>query len=243
MSDVNDSNNKRMGTKKTVGKSTSKAAKKPTARKTPGKTVAKKTAAKKKTTKKAASKKTAAIEDAPEEAAPQTAVEADMAQIKTIFRRREDVRDVAKAPFALSVGTIESRKNCWRMAQAWQQLSRAPGLELPKLVFAGRRGWLNDDFLDAYDATGGWGGWVRILEQPSDDDLAFLYERCDFTIARGFLKPGKGFVEEPQEVTAMWVSLNILKSQLYLRISSATRIHQFLMRLSRRWATNDSSRP
>ncbi|MEO0380946.1 MAG: glycosyltransferase family 1 protein [Pseudomonadota bacterium] len=106
----------------------------------------------------------------------------DLARIKDTYRRRKDIRDATKLPFVLSVGTIEARKNCWRMAQAWARLSQEPDVELPRLVFAGKRGWLNDDFLEAYKATGGWGGWVHIIEQPSDDDLAFLYRRCAFTI-------------------------------------------------------------
>lgn len=106
----------------------------------------------------------------------------ELAAIKARFRRREDIRDITKLPFALSVGTIEARKNCWRMAQAWLQLSREPGLELPRLVFAGKRGWLADDFLGAHDATAGWGGWVQIVEEPSDSDLEYLYRTCCFTV-------------------------------------------------------------
>jgi len=106
----------------------------------------------------------------------------DLETLKRRWRRSETLRDVTKLPFALCVGTIEARKNCWRLAQAWIQLSREPGLELPRLVFAGGRGWLNDDFLAAYDATSGWGGWVRLAEEPSDEDLEYLYRTCRFTV-------------------------------------------------------------
>lgn len=106
----------------------------------------------------------------------------DFEKTREIFRCRPDVREAFKTPYVLAVGTLEARKNCWRQAQAWYRLSRETGFELPRLVFAGKKGWLNDDFFEAYEATGGWGGWVRIVEQPSDRDLQMLYERCEFTL-------------------------------------------------------------
>ncbi|WP_163847959.1 glycosyltransferase family 4 protein [Pseudooceanicola aestuarii] len=95
--------------------------------------------------------------------------------------RRADIRDVAKLPYALCVGTMAAHKNNWRLAQAWARLAQEDGVDLPRLVLAGKRGWLNDDFFRAFDATGGWGGWVQIVEQPGDDDLEYLYRHCVFT--------------------------------------------------------------
>ncbi|WP_114283642.1 glycosyltransferase family 4 protein [Candidatus Halocynthiibacter alkanivorans] len=102
--------------------------------------------------------------------------------LKSVSRRRPDIRNVTKLPYVLCVGTMEARKNSWRMAQAWLQLANDESLNLPRLVFAGKKGWLNNDFFDAYDKTGGFGGWVQIIEEPSDSDLTYLYENCEFTI-------------------------------------------------------------
>lgn len=91
------------------------------------------------------------------------------------------VREAALLPYVLCVGTIEPRKNLWRLTQAWAQMARDPGLDLPRLVLAGKRGWLTEDFLSMLEATGGMGGWVSFLETPSDGELAYLYRNCLFT--------------------------------------------------------------
>lgn len=91
------------------------------------------------------------------------------------------VREAALLPYVLCVGTIEPRKNLWRLVQAWDRMSRIEGLELPRLVLAGKRGWLTEDFLAMLAATGGLGGWVSFLETPSDAELAYLYRTCLFT--------------------------------------------------------------
>jgi glycosyltransferase involved in cell wall biosynthesis len=93
----------------------------------------------------------------------------------------QSVLNLTKMPYVLVVGTMESRKNIWRLAQAWQQLVQTPDLDMPKLVFAGKPGWLNDDFESLMQATGNLGGWVQFAKRPSDTELGFLYENCLFT--------------------------------------------------------------
>ena len=99
---------------------------------------------------------------------------------------RREILNLSKVPFALVVGTMESRKNIWRLAQAWQRLSREEGLEVPKLVFAGKPGWYNDDFNQLMHATGNLGGWVQFADRPTDTELAYLYETCVFTAMVSF---------------------------------------------------------
>lgn len=94
----------------------------------------------------------------------------------------EEVRALSKYPFALFVGTWDTRKNLWRLAQAWQRLVARPELDMPKLVVAGGPGWGSDDFRMFIDATGNLNGWVERIQHPSDTDLAYLYERCAFTL-------------------------------------------------------------
>lgn len=104
---------------------------------------------------------------------------------KTMFLRR-DILNLSKTPFVLVVGTMESRKNIWRLLQVWQRLSKEPGLNPPKLVFAGKPGWQNEDFKMCLRATGNLGGWVQIADRPTDVELAFLYETCVFTAMVSF---------------------------------------------------------
>lgn len=96
------------------------------------------------------------------------------------------IQALTKTPFVLVVGTMEIRKNLWQLATVWDRLRKRPGHDLPKLVFAGRRGWLNDDFENLMKATGQLGGWVEIVNAPSDDVLSYLYQNCLFTVTASF---------------------------------------------------------
>lgn len=98
----------------------------------------------------------------------------------------DHIRALTKIPYVLVVGTMEVRKNLWQVATVWDRLRRQSGQSLPKLIFAGRRGWLNDDFDALMQATGQLGGWVEIVEGPSDEILAYLYRNCLFTITASF---------------------------------------------------------
>ncbi|MFP7675730.1 glycosyltransferase family 4 protein [Marivita sp. S0852] len=91
------------------------------------------------------------------------------------------VHEAMTVPYALCVGTIEPRKNLWRLAQVWVRLARRHDIELPRLVLAGKRGWLTDGFLTMLERTGGFGGWVIWLEAPTDAELGHLYRQCQFT--------------------------------------------------------------
>lgn len=98
----------------------------------------------------------------------------------------DHIRALTKTPYVLVVGTMEVRKNLWQLATVWDRLRKQPGRGLPKLVFAGSRGWLNDDFDRLMEATGQLGGWAEIVEAPDDDVLAYLYRNCLFTVTASF---------------------------------------------------------
>ncbi|KIN70127.1 Glycosyl transferase, group 1 [Sulfitobacter noctilucae] len=103
------------------------------------------------------------------------------ARVASVQGMRREILNLSRMPFVLVVGTLESRKNIWRLAQVWQRLSREEELELPRLVFAGKRGWHIEDFNALMQATGNLGGWVQFADRPSDAELAYLYETCLFT--------------------------------------------------------------
>jgi glycosyltransferase involved in cell wall biosynthesis len=92
----------------------------------------------------------------------------------------ERLQAITSYPYVLCVGTIESRKNVWRLATAWDRLSRMEGISLPKLVFAGRPGYMKHDLDALLAATGRIRGWVDIIETPSDAELIHLYRNCLF---------------------------------------------------------------
>ena len=87
-------------------------------------------------------------------------------------------------PYALFVGTVESRKNHILALRAWQRLIELRGeKEVPDLVCIGRLGWHADEFLREYVTTGGLGGKVSVLTSSvSDADLARFYAHAEFTV-------------------------------------------------------------
>lgn len=107
---------------------------------------------------------------------------ADYAHIEEVGALRDEIRSVATIPFVLCVGSIEPRKNGWRIANAWARLSELKGIEVPRLVFAGGSGWLRYEFDTFLKGTGNLNGWVQVVDRPSDTELAFLYRNCSFTI-------------------------------------------------------------
>lgn len=97
-------------------------------------------------------------------------------------RIRQRTFNESRLPYVLAVGTIESRKNIWMLANVWKSLYEELGHRLPRLIFAGKPGGMKDDFDAFMRATGGLNGYIRVIERPSDDELAYLYERCMFSV-------------------------------------------------------------
>ncbi len=97
-------------------------------------------------------------------------------------RIRAEVLNAAQLPYVLVVGTIESRKNVWTLATVWQEIYRRLGFDTPRLVFAGKHGWLKGAFDDFLQGTGNLDGYIRIVDRPDDFELAYLYRRCLFSV-------------------------------------------------------------
>jgi glycosyltransferase involved in cell wall biosynthesis len=95
---------------------------------------------------------------------------------------RASVLSAARLPYVLMVGTLESRKNIWGLANVWKRIVDKLGLNAPRLIFAGQRGWLSDDFYDFLRGTGNVNGYVRIVGDATDLELKYLYENCQFTV-------------------------------------------------------------
>ena len=91
-------------------------------------------------------------------------------------------QDFVEQPFVLCVGTIEVRKNGVLLLRAWQQLMKQSGSEVPLLVFAGKFGWKIEAFKTFLKSDQQLRRRVKIIQHPSDDELASLYQDCLFTI-------------------------------------------------------------
>ena len=92
----------------------------------------------------------------------------------------------AARPFVLCVGTREVRKNNLLLAQVWQSLQDKWGHALPNLIFAGRRGWLNDEFERFLIRTDFLNGKIRLIDAPTEHELAYLYKSCLFSAYPSF---------------------------------------------------------
>lgn len=104
----------------------------------------------------------------------------DGLDLKELDGLSDAAREAATLPYALCVGTIEPRKNLWRLIQAWGRLAARPDIDVPRLVLAGRRGWLSKDVLALLDS--GTLTHVTFVEAPKDHDLDYLYRNCQFTV-------------------------------------------------------------
>jgi glycosyltransferase involved in cell wall biosynthesis len=93
----------------------------------------------------------------------------------------EQVQQVAAEPFILFVSTIDRRKNHEVLYRAYNLLARdGYRKQLPKLVFVGMPGWGVGDFLKDMELDPLTEGLIVQLNNVTDDELGFLYEKADF---------------------------------------------------------------
>lgn len=92
-------------------------------------------------------------------------------------------KGLAPGSYALAVSTIEARKNHVLLFRAWRNLLETrPPETVPKLVFAGRVGWLVADLMQQIANTRNLDGHLVLVAEPSDAELAALYRGCRFTL-------------------------------------------------------------
>ena len=110
--------------------------------------------------------------------------------IKTI-RLGDDIpgAEVANTPsfvknptsFAMTVGTIEARKNHTQIYYAYK-LAASKGIELPDMYVVGKPGWLTGDVIYFIQNDIEVKDKITILYNVSDEELTWMYERALFTV-------------------------------------------------------------
>jgi glycosyltransferase involved in cell wall biosynthesis len=93
-----------------------------------------------------------------------------------------EAADAARAPYVLCVGTMEGRKNGTVLLNAWRRLAPVLADRLPRLVFAGKPGWLIQEFRATLSTEPAFADRIEIVDSPTDRELAYLYQRCLFTV-------------------------------------------------------------
>ena len=116
-----------------------------------------------------------------------TALVGQQSQIARPMRR--DVQAATSAPFVLSVGTIEVRKNHMYMLRIWEELIAKRVKNIPNLVFVrGKFGWDIASLMSYIAEFDHLGGRSQYLLYVSDRELTYLYENCLFTMFPSFIE-------------------------------------------------------
>lgn len=85
--------------------------------------------------------------------------------------------------FVVFVSTINPRKNHLWAYRLWRRLVEELGEAVPTLVFAGQRGWRYEELLATMSAdTPMWNRKLHFVEAPTDEEVAWLYANCAFSI-------------------------------------------------------------
>jgi glycosyltransferase involved in cell wall biosynthesis len=83
--------------------------------------------------------------------------------------------------YILCVGTIEARKNHAILYYTYK-LAKSRGVELPKILIVGRRGWKADDVYDYMTQDPETRELMIPMHDVSDEELSWLYSNSMFTI-------------------------------------------------------------
>jgi glycosyltransferase involved in cell wall biosynthesis len=87
--------------------------------------------------------------------------------------------------YLLCVGTIEAKKNHALFYYVYK-LARERGIDLPKLVIVGRRGYGTDDIYRTMTQDPEISDQFIFLHNTGDEELSWLYDHCLFTVLPSF---------------------------------------------------------
>jgi len=87
--------------------------------------------------------------------------------------------------FLLAVGTVEAKKNHYLFYYVYK-LAKQRGIQLPKLVILGRRGFHTDDMYDIMTRDPEVKDSFVFLHDASDEEMTWAYEHCMFTVLASF---------------------------------------------------------
>jgi len=109
---------------------------------------------------------------------------------------------VPDAPYFVSVGTIEPRKNHALLLDVWEQLENEMGADAPHLFICGARGWKNEEIFRRLDALKHRESHVHEVASLADPAMMALVQG-----AAGALFPSlaEGFGLPPLEAAALGV--------------------------------------
>ena len=89
--------------------------------------------------------------------------------------------------FVSYVSTVEGRKNHAYVVNVWRRLIEE-GVDMPDLVFVGRKGWRINGLMDLLDGTRYLNGRVHIVHDLTDAELNAVYENSLFTVFTSYVE-------------------------------------------------------
>jgi glycosyltransferase involved in cell wall biosynthesis len=92
------------------------------------------------------------------------------------------------APYFITVGTIEPRKNHLLLLNLWRRLAADRMTPMPKLHIVGRRGWLNDGVTDLLDRCSDLQPHVIEHNSMGDDELCRLMQGATAMLLPSFVE-------------------------------------------------------
>ena len=98
------------------------------------------------------------------------------------------VAGILETDYVLCAGAIEAWKNPVYLFNIWKMMARSSRSNCPNLVFAGRKGWLVQNFLDQLNASAYLGGKIVVVQDATDVELDLLYRKCLLTMFPSFVE-------------------------------------------------------
>lgn len=99
------------------------------------------------------------------------------------------LRSLEGQRFVISVGNIELRKNGLGLLRVWKRLINELQDQTPLLIFAGRYGRVGGmEVRRSITSDPELLRFVRVIESPNDEALAWLYRNCVFSVYPSFVE-------------------------------------------------------
>lgn len=99
--------------------------------------------------------------------------------------KSKQLKKIVEEAFILSVGTVEARKNHTLLYYAYKRAYELD-INLPPVVIVGRPGWLAGDIMRIMSTDPQITHKFIFATNVSDNELAWLYEHCQYTVYMSF---------------------------------------------------------
>lgn len=97
-------------------------------------------------------------------------------------RPPRELPGIAAGSFALSVSTIQLRKNIELLYHLWRRFAEEGRQDIPTLLIVGRQGFGTDDLIFQLTHDPAVRASIKLLHGVADSELAWLYQNCRFTL-------------------------------------------------------------